>query len=64
MSPFPTTHQRASPDALAQPRSYLRRSAGAALPAAAVLPPRLARGWKTAAPPTLTASPHAAPLHP
>ncbi len=63
MPPLPTTHLQLTDDpsaSLAQPRP----PAGAAAPAGGVMPTRTARGRENAAPSTLTASPHAAPLHP
>lgn len=63
MPPLPPTHLQLLDDpsgSLAQPRPQ----AGAAVPADGVMPERTARGLGNAAPPTPTASPHAAPLHP
>jgi hypothetical protein len=63
MPPLPSTHLQLPDDPsgnLAQPRP----PAGAAASAGGVMPTRTALGRGNAASPTLTASPHAAPLHP
>ena len=63
MPPLPSTHLQLPDDpsgSLAQPRP----PAGAAASAGGVMPTRHLRGQGNAAPPTRTALPHAAPLHP
>jgi hypothetical protein len=63
MPPLPPTHLQL-PDDPSGNQAQPRPLAGAAAPAGGVMPARTARGWGNAAPPTPTASPHAAPLHP